>query len=74
MFWLVISFILGIISYVFYKKSIKLSINSSQYDHTIIIEGMITSVYLTKYFSRITIIESDDLLSDRLMKLKVQHQ
>jgi len=75
MFWLVISFFLGIIGYIIYKKQSKtekLSSNISQYDHAIIIGGsiggMVTAAYLAKYFSRITIIESDDVLNDILMK------
>jgi 2-polyprenyl-6-methoxyphenol hydroxylase-like FAD-dependent oxidoreductase len=50
----------------------KFSSNVPQYDHAIIIGGsfggMVTAAYLTKYFSRITIIESDDVLNDALMK------
>ena len=75
MFWLVLTFILGIISYIVYtknKNSTKCSPNVPQYDHAIIIGGsiggMATAAYLTKYFSRITIIESDDVLNDKLMK------
>jgi 2-polyprenyl-6-methoxyphenol hydroxylase-like FAD-dependent oxidoreductase len=75
MFWLVILFILGIISYIIYKKNSKsanFSSNTPQYDHAIIIGGsiggMVTAAYLAKYFKRITIIESDDVLSDTLMK------
>ncbi|CAF1489860.1 unnamed protein product [Rotaria sordida] len=75
MLWLVILIILGIISFIIYKKhnrSVKSSSNISQYDHAIIIGGsiggMITAAYLSKYFKRITIIESDDVLSDTFMK------
>ncbi|CAF4919120.1 unnamed protein product, partial [Rotaria magnacalcarata] len=32
------------------------------------IGGMITAAYLSKYFKRITIIESDDVVSDTLLK------
>ncbi|CAF5065195.1 unnamed protein product, partial [Rotaria sp. Silwood1] len=32
------------------------------------IGGIVTAAYLTKYFKRITIIESDDVLSDTFMK------
>ncbi|UJR06985.1 hypothetical protein I4U23_011273 [Adineta vaga] len=43
-----------------------------QYDHAIVIGGgfggMITAVYLTKYFSKVTIIESDDVLNDTFIK------
>ncbi|CAF3938779.1 unnamed protein product, partial [Rotaria sp. Silwood1] len=43
-----------------------------QYDHAVIIGGslggMITAAYLSKYFKRITIIESDDVLSDTFNK------
>ncbi|CAF1177439.1 unnamed protein product [Rotaria sordida] len=75
MFWLVISIILGIISYIIYKKYIKpveLISNVLPYDHAIIIGGslggMVTAAYLSKYFKRITIIESDNVLNDTLMK------
>ncbi|CAF0828717.1 unnamed protein product [Didymodactylos carnosus] len=75
MYWVVIPFILGIISYMVYKKNSKsteFSSNVPQYDHAIIIGGsvggMMTAAYLSKYFSRITIIESDDVMGDRLMK------
>ena len=72
---LLISFILGIVSNIIYSKikaSTKVCSNVRQYDHAIIIGGsiggMVTAAYLTKYFSRITIIESDDVLNDKLMK------
>ncbi|CAF0847002.1 unnamed protein product [Adineta steineri] len=43
-----------------------------KHDHAIImggsIAGMTTAAYLSKYFKRITIIESDDVLNDILMK------
>ncbi|UJR06981.1 hypothetical protein I4U23_011269 [Adineta vaga] len=73
MFWLMILFILGIICYIIYKKNKrKTSVDIPQYDHAIVIGGdfggMITAVYLTKYFSKITIIESDDVLNDTFMK------
>ena len=65
----------GILSYIVYKRNSKpseLSSHPVQRDHAIIIEGsiggMVTAAYLTKYFSRITIIESDDVLGDALMK------
>jgi 2-polyprenyl-6-methoxyphenol hydroxylase-like FAD-dependent oxidoreductase len=76
MFGLVILIILVIIAYIAYKKHIK-SVRSSsniddEYDHAIIIGGsiggMVTAAYLSKYFKRITIIESDDVLNDKLMK------
>ncbi|CAF1126374.1 unnamed protein product [Adineta steineri] len=74
MLWLLISFILGIVSHIIYSKiktSTQVSTDIPQYDHAIIIggsiSGMVTAAYLTKYFSRITIIESDDVLNDELM-------
>ncbi|CAF0976213.1 unnamed protein product [Didymodactylos carnosus] len=43
-----------------------------QRNHAIIIGGsiggMVTAAYLSKYFKRITIIESDDVLNDKLMQ------
>ncbi|CAF2684989.1 unnamed protein product [Rotaria sp. Silwood2] len=76
MFWLVISVTLGIISYMIYKKhikSVKFASNvPQQYEHAIIIggsiSGIVTAAYISKYFKRITIIESDDVLSDTFMK------
>jgi 2-polyprenyl-6-methoxyphenol hydroxylase-like FAD-dependent oxidoreductase len=75
MFWLTISLILGIISYIVYKKqskSVKFTSSLPQYDHAIIIGGsiggIVTAAYLSKYFSRITIIESDDVLNTTLIK------
>jgi hypothetical protein len=75
MYWLVIYVVLAMISYIFYKrkKSFKPYLLSiPQYDHAIIIggsvAGMVSAAYLTKYFRRITIIESDDVLTDKLMK------
>jgi hypothetical protein len=72
MFVLVIPIILSIIAYIIYKKYIKSTSNIREYDHAIIIGGsiggMVTAAYLSKYFKRITIIESDDVLNDTLMK------
>ncbi|CAF1405913.1 unnamed protein product [Adineta ricciae] len=73
MFILVIfSVILGMIMYTVYKQLNKSSKIPFQYDHAIImgggIGGMVSAAYLTKYFKRITIIESDDILNDTLMK------
>ncbi|CAF1255095.1 unnamed protein product [Rotaria magnacalcarata] len=75
MLYLILLFILGIISYIVYKKhsrSVKVSSDVPQYDHAIIIEGsiggMVTAAYLSKYFKRITIIECDDVISDTLLK------
>ncbi|CAF2873010.1 unnamed protein product [Rotaria sp. Silwood2] len=74
-FYLIISIILGIISYTFYKnhnKKVQLTSNASKYDHAIILGGsfggMATAAYLSKYFKRITIIESDDVLNDTFNK------
>ncbi|CAF4397985.1 unnamed protein product, partial [Rotaria sordida] len=48
------------------SKPAEFASNVSQYDHVIImggsIGGIVTAAYLTKYFKRITIIESDDVL------------
>jgi len=75
MFGLVILIILGIIAYIIYKKhikTVKCGSNIDEYDHAIIIGGsiggMVTAAYLSKYFKQITIIESDDVLNDTLMK------
>lgn len=76
MYWFVISFILGVVAYRIYKKyikSVKFGSNvPQQYDHAIIIGGsiggIVTAAYISKYFKRITIIESDDVLSDTFMK------
>ena len=76
MFWIVILIILGITSYIIYKKhkkSLKFDSNIAQeYDHAIIIGGsiggIVTAAYISKYFKRITIIESDDVLNDIFMK------
>ncbi|CAF3910444.1 unnamed protein product [Rotaria sp. Silwood1] len=75
MLYLVTVIILGIISYIIYKKhskSSKFSSTVSQYDHAIVlggsIGGMATAAYLSKYFKRITIIKSDDVLNDIFMK------
>jgi hypothetical protein len=64
-----------LIAYIIYKKSntsVRSGSNIHQYDHAIIlggsIGGMVTATYLSKYFKRITIIESDDVLNDTLMK------
>ncbi len=63
------------IAYIIYKKrnkSVRSGSNIHQYDHAIIlggiIGGMVTAAYLSKYFKQITIIESDDVLNDTLMK------
>ncbi|CAF1403451.1 unnamed protein product [Rotaria sp. Silwood1] len=55
------------------RKSVKFASNiPQQYDHAIIIGGsiggIVTAAYISKYFKRITIIESDDVLSDTFMK------
>ncbi|CAF4935222.1 unnamed protein product, partial [Rotaria socialis] len=46
--------------------------SNMKYDHAIImggsIAGMTTAAYLSKYFKRITLIESDDVLNETLMK------
>ncbi|CAF1208112.1 unnamed protein product [Didymodactylos carnosus] len=75
MFWLVLSVVFGIISYLVYKiivKFVKSDVNEKKYDHAIIIGGsiggLISAAYLSKYFKRITIFESDDVLNDQLMK------
>ncbi|UJR19295.1 hypothetical protein I4U23_022424 [Adineta vaga] len=75
MLLLIVPFILGIISHIIYRKtkaSTRVCLDGAQYDHAIIIGGsiggMVTAAYLTQYFSRITIIESDDVLNDKLMK------
>ncbi|CAF3341367.1 unnamed protein product [Rotaria socialis] len=75
MLYLVLLFIFGIISYVAYKKHsrpVKVSSDVPQYDHAIVmggsIGGIVTAAYLPKYFKRITIIESDDVISDTLLK------
>ncbi|CAF3236152.1 unnamed protein product, partial [Rotaria sp. Silwood2] len=72
---LIISIILIIIWYVVckkYRNQVQCAPNIPEYDHAIIIggsfEGMITAVYLSKHFKRITIIESDDVLSDTFNK------
>ena len=77
MYWLVVAIGLGVIAYIFCKRSNSskaCSSNVPQYDHAVIIGGsvggMVTAAYLTKHFRRITIIESDDVLSDALMKSK----
>ena len=76
MFWLAISLLFGLISYFIYKRQSK-STNFAgnapkQYDHAIIMggsfAGMVTAAYLLKFFKRITIIESDDVLNDIFMK------
>jgi 2-polyprenyl-6-methoxyphenol hydroxylase-like FAD-dependent oxidoreductase len=68
MFWILLLIIIGIILFVVHKRERKVI----KYDHAIImggsIAGMTTAAYLTKYFKRITIIESDDVLNDILMK------
>lgn len=75
MFGIIILILVSIITYIIYKKynkSIKSSTNIIEHDHCIIIGGsiggMITAAYLTKYFKKITIIESDDVLNDTLIK------
>ncbi len=64
MYWIFFLIILGII---FYNRKT----SKTKYDHAIImggsIAGMTTAAYLTKYFHKITIIESDDVLNDVLM-------
>ncbi|CAF4266402.1 unnamed protein product [Rotaria sordida] len=55
-----------------YRKKVQFASNISEYDHAIIIGGsfggIVTAAYLSKYFKRITIIESDDVLSDTFNK------
>lgn len=75
MLTIIISIIVSIIAYIIYKKhkkSSEYSTNIIEHDHCIIIGGsiggMITAGYLTKYFKKITIIESDDVLNDTLME------
>lgn len=76
MLWFILPIVLGFISYFIYKKynkSTEFVTNTfQQYDHAIIvggsIAGMVTATYLSKYFKRITIIESDDVLNDTFMK------
>jgi 2-polyprenyl-6-methoxyphenol hydroxylase-like FAD-dependent oxidoreductase len=69
MFWILLLILIGIIILFFIRK--KESNVNNKYDHAIIIGGsiggMTTAAYLTKYFNRITIIESDDVLNDILM-------
>ena len=76
MFYLIIPIILVIIFYIVYKKNkkrVQHTSNIPQYDHAIIIggsfAGMATAAYLSKHFKQITIIESDDVLSDTFIKL-----
>lgn len=71
----VISIILVVLAYIVYKKlnkPVRTTSNAPQHDHVIIvgngIGGMVTAGYLSRYFKRITIIESDDVLSDVLLK------
>ena len=75
MIYFVISIIIRIISYIIYKRYknlLKSPSTITQYDHAIIlggsIGGIVTAAYLSKYFKRITIIESDDVLNDLFMK------
>lgn len=75
MLWLLTLVLVGIPLYIIYKRNCKASEHSShptQHDHAIIIGGsiggMVTAAYLTKHFSRITIIESDDVMNDTLMR------
>ena len=46
--------------------------STKRYDHVVIIggsiAGMTSAAYLSKYFRRVTIVESDDVLNDQLMK------
>ncbi|CAF3941830.1 unnamed protein product [Rotaria sordida] len=55
-----------------YRKKVQFVSNIPEYDHAIIIGGsfggMVTAAYLSKYFKRITIIESDDVLNDTFNK------
>jgi 2-polyprenyl-6-methoxyphenol hydroxylase-like FAD-dependent oxidoreductase len=64
--------IIGYIVHKKHNKSVRSGSSIPQHDHAIIIGsgigGMVTAGYLTKYFKRITIIESDDVLNDTLMK------
>lgn len=75
MFGVVLLIFFGIIAYIIYtkhSKSLKSPSNIVEHDHCIIIGGsiggMVTAGYLSKYFKQITIIESDDVLNDTLMK------
>ncbi|CAF3612622.1 unnamed protein product [Rotaria socialis] len=56
-----------------YRKSVNFASDApQQYEDAIIIGGsiggIVTAAYLSKYFKRITIIESDDVLNDTFMK------
>jgi 2-polyprenyl-6-methoxyphenol hydroxylase-like FAD-dependent oxidoreductase len=74
MYSILLLIIIGIILYINNRNKNKLTKEDSdmRYDHAIImggsIAGMTTAAYLSKYFKRITIIESDDVLNDTLMK------
>lgn len=75
MFEFLLLIFIGVILYITYKKKSRIfNTNNSnmKYDHAIImggsIGGMTTAAYLSKYFKRITIIESDDVLNNILMK------
>jgi 2-polyprenyl-6-methoxyphenol hydroxylase-like FAD-dependent oxidoreductase len=73
MYLILLLIIIGIFFYIIHRKNPKLIKNESdmKYDHAIIlggsIAGMTTAGYLSKYFKKITIIESDDVLNDILM-------
>lgn len=71
--FLTILTVLGLISYLIYMKYRKsINVSAQKYDHVIImggsVSGMVTAAYLTKYFERITIVESDDVLNDSIME------
>ncbi|CAF3579397.1 unnamed protein product [Rotaria socialis] len=74
MYLILLGILIGIILYITYKRKNKLINDDSnmKYDHAIImggsIAGMTTAAYLSKYFKRITLIESDDVLNETLMK------
>lgn len=74
MYWILLIVFFVISLYINYKRKKKLINNdfNMKYDHAIImggsIAGMTTAAYLTNYFKRITIIESDDVLNETLMK------
>ena len=54
------------------KKKTTTTTTTKRYDHVVIIggsiAGMTSAAYLSKYFRRVTIVESDDVLNDQLMK------
>lgn len=66
--YFILLIVISILFYIIFKRKSSLK----KYDHAIIlggsIAGMTTAAYLTKYFKKITIIESDDVLNDIFMK------